>query len=391
MYLKTKLLYVFFFFSFFTFSQVRELKIQIRDLVTDEPIEDVTVTILKAGKSFLSNENGEVSLIIIKKRNIEFSHSLFKSVILNSDDLKDELNIVYLDSRVQQLEEVIITNIHPQEILKELIKNSKQKLTIPANLKIYLREFYKRNNQFVFYNDGLINFQVFGDAKKIETDILVEQNRRVGFLDKDLSDEVLGYNLNNIIENYYQFKYLDEILSSKAKKQYDFQVKTYPQNENYLVIKANPINEADGLLSNFSVLYDATNKIIIEVSAYLSKTRVLLLEENESNKIHKLEFKNTFHFEDNDYYLTSSKEVIGFYKKYKKEKRKIEVKNNIVVTNFDRKMFEYSKENVFKDKSLINKKSTIFTEYWEFDSGLTPTSEEQKIIESLAEAKDSID
>ena len=32
--------------------------------------------------------------------------------------------------------------------------------------------------------------------------------------------DVLGYNLNNIMENYYQFKYLSEVLSKKALKEY---------------------------------------------------------------------------------------------------------------------------------------------------------------------------
>ena len=114
----------------------------------------------------------------------------------------------------------------------------------------------------------------------------------------------------------------------------------------------------------------------MEVSAMITNKRLKLLEEEENSKIHKLEFKNVFKFEDGFYHLANSKEVIGFYKKYKGEKRKIEVKNNMVVTNFDKKMFEYDKKNIFTDKSLINRKTTVFSEYWVFDSGLIPTVKE---------------
>ena len=55
----------------------------------------------------------------------------------------------------------------------------------------------------------------------------------------------------------------------------------------------------------------------------------------------------------------------------------------MVVTNFDTKLFGYSKENIFTDKSLINRRSTVFTSYWEFESGLVPTVEEKKIITLL--------
>lgn len=272
-----------------------------------------------------------------------------------------------------------------------MVYRSRERITIPANLKVYLREFYKRNDTYVFFNDGLLNFQIYGDYKKISTDILIEQNRAVGLLDEDIDDGVLGYNLNNIIENYYQFKYLDELLTKKALKQYDFQVKTYPQNENFLIIRALPMDEAKGVLSDFYIVYDTKQKIIMEVSAAIKNKRLQKIQEEENSKIHKLEFKNVFKNESGFYHLANSKEVIGFYKKYKGEKRKIEVKNNMVVTNFDKQMFQYDKENIFTDKSLINKKSSVFTEYWEFDSGLKPTDREKEIIQSLSVVNDSIE
>lgn len=389
--MKKKLLFILLFVFSMSFAQNISIKVIVKDFETDTPIDEVTVTALKTKQGFLTNTDGEVQINLTKHSILEFTHSTYNSFSVKSETLTKKINVVYLDSKTQLLEEVVLTKDHPQDILKSLVETSKDKITIPANLKVYLREFYKRNDKFVFFNDGLVNFQIFGNSRKIETDILVEQNRAIGLLDGDIDDGVLGYNLNNIIENYYQFAYIDEILSKRARKDYDFQVKTYPLNEDYLVIRALPYDSANGVLSDFYVVYDIKKRIIMEVSAMITNKRLKLLEEEENSKIHKLEFKNVFKFEDGFYHLANSKEVIGFYKKYKGEKRKIEVKNNMVVTNFDKKMFEYDKKNIFTDKSLINRKTTVFTEYWEFDSGLIPTVKEKEIIQSLVALKDSIE
>ncbi|GAQ49499.1 hypothetical protein FPK15_contig00042-0001 [Flavobacterium psychrophilum] len=56
----------------------------------------------------------------------------------------------------------------------------------------------------------------------------------------------------------------------------------------------------------------------------------------------------------------------------------------MIITNFDKKMFKYNDENVFKEQSLINKKTSFFTDYWDFESGFLPTKEEKDIIERLS-------
>lgn len=90
------------------------------------------------------------------------------------------------------------------------------------------------------------------------------------------------------------------------------------------------------------------------------------------------------------YYLANSKEVIGFEKHYKKKVRRIEVKNHMVITYFDKQPFEYNDKNIFKGKSLINKKTSFFTNYWDVESGFVSTVEEKAVIESLGKAKEDI-
>ena len=387
-----KLAFLLWFFTTFVFSQNLEFTIIVKDFDTDLPIEEVTITALKTRQGFLTNNEGKAIISLTRSSDLELVHSSYKTLVVKFSTLNKKENVVYMEPNTQQLEEYIITKDHPQEILKRLIENSRNKMTIPVNLKVYLHEFYKRDNQIIFFNDGLINFQILGNSKSIKTDILVEQNRAIGVLDGDIDPNILGYDLNNIIENYYQFKYLDEVLDSKAKKIYDFSVKTYPSNEDYLVIKIVPLSESKGILSYFTVVYDSNKKLIIEVSSYVTPDRLQTYKESMfvSRKVYKLEFKNTFRQEGNYYYLANSKEVIGFEKKYKNKERRIEVKNHMVITDFNKKTFEYGEKNIFKGKSLINKKTSFFTDYWDVESGFVSTAEEKAIIERLGKGNEEI-
>ena len=387
-----KLTFLLWFFTTFVFSQNLEFTIIVKDFDTDLPIEEVTITALRTRQGFLTNKEGKAIISLTRSSDLELVHSSYKTLVVKFSTLNKKENVVYMEPNTQQLEEYIITKDHPQEILKRLIENSRNKMTIPVNLKVYLHEFYKRDNQIIFFNDGLINFQILGNSKSIKTDILVEQNRAIGVLDGDIDPNILGYDLNNIIENYYQFKYLDEVLDSKAKKIYDFSVKTYPSNEDYLVIKIVPFAESKGILSDFLVVYDSNKKVILEVSSYVTPDRLQTYKESMfvSRKVYKLEFKNTFRLEGNYYYLANSKEVIGFEKYYKKKSRRIEIKNHMVITDFNKETFEYGDKNVFKDKSLINKRTSFFTNYWDIESGFVSTAEEKAIIERLGKGNEEI-
>jgi ubiquinone biosynthesis protein COQ9 len=368
-----------------------DFTIIVKDFETDLPIDEVTITAIKTKQGFLTNAEGKAILHLTKQSDLEFVHSSYRTYIVKFSTLNKKENVVYLEPVTQQLEEVILTREHPQEILKQLVEKSKSQLTIPINLKIYLREFYKKNDKMVYFNDGLLNFQVLGNVKNVKSDILVEQNRAVGLLDADIDANLLGYDLNNIIENYYQFNYLDEVLTNRAKKNYDFQVKTYLPNDAYLRIRIVPLDEVKGILSEFNVVYDTEKRLIMEITSVVTPSRLDELKAAFlfSSKVFKLEFRNVFRMEDGIYYLANSKEVIGFEKKFKKQNRRVEVRNHMVVTNFDKKLFQYDSHNIFKDKSLINKKTMVFSNYWDNDSGLLATAEEKAVIDYLSKTDDS--
>lgn len=373
-------------YSIVVSSQNEEKTIVVKDIDTEKPIEDATIFISKTKQTLLSNAEGTASFILNGISNIQITHSSYTTIKLRSNILKDKINVVYLKNNITGLDEIIITKQHPQKILKSIVDNSIKKLTIPARLKVYSREFFKLNGTNSYYNDGLLNFQLFGTAKNFKSDVLVEQNRSYGLVYEDISNDLLGYNLNNIMQNYYNFKYLNPILEPKAKKEYDFLIKSYSKNDDYYLMTVTPIDNAKQMLDDFTILYDRKKKLIIEASSYVSPMTVAKLKEKTavgSKNIYKSLFKTIYRQDNFNYYLVSSKEEIGFERIDKKNiKTDIEVKNYFITTNFSTHKFTYKDSEVFKEKTLYNIKNSILTNYWDV-SGLTPTEEEEAIISSL--------
>ncbi len=367
-------------------SQNEEKTMVLKDIDTDLPIEDATVFITKTKQTLLSNAEGAVTFTLNGVSNIEVTHSSYNAIKLRSNILKEKKNVFYLKSNITDLDEIIVTKQHPQKILKDLVESSIKKLNVPARLKVYTREFFKINGTDSYYNDGLINFQLLGNPKNSKTDILVEQNRSYGLVEEDFTNDVLGYNLNDLMQNYYNFKYLDPILETNAKKEYEFLIKSYSKNDDYNIISVTPVADTKELRDDFTILYDRKKKLIVEVSSFVSPAIINNIKDKTSvgsKNIYKSLFKTIYRQDGSNYYLVSSKEEIGFERIDKKNmKTDIEVKNYMVTTNFSTHNFTYKDSEVFKEKTLYNKKNSIITSYWDI-SGLLATKEEEAIISSL--------
>lgn len=383
--MKVKFLFFLLFISLSVWSQNTEKTITLLNSETNLPIEDATVYIVKTKQTFLSNSDGVVTFIINGNTNIQITHSSFASVTVRATTLKELNTVVYLKSTVNDLDEIIITKKHPQKILKEIVENSIHKLSVPARLKVYSREFFKLNGKYTYYNDGLMNFQLRGNSSNFKTDILVEQNRSFGLISDAIGADALGYNLNDIMQNYYNFKYLNPVMSSSAKKEYDFIIKGYKANDEYNVMLISPLENVDELRDDLRIVYDHKRKIIIEISAFVSPTTIARIKDKTtvgSKNIYKSIFKNIYKYENSNYYLVSSKEEIGFERIDKDKKTDIEVRNYFIVTNFNSRNFTYKDSDVFKDKTLYNKSNVILSDYWNI-SGLTATEDEKEIILNL--------
>ena len=133
-----KIAFLLWFFTTFVFSQNLDFTIIVKDFDTDMPVEEVTITALKTRQGFLTNKEGKAIISLTRSSDLEFIHSSYKTLVVKFATLDKKENVVYLEPNTQQLDEYIITKDHPQEILKRIIENSKEKITIPISLKVYL-------------------------------------------------------------------------------------------------------------------------------------------------------------------------------------------------------------------------------------------------------------
>jgi hypothetical protein len=373
------------FFSVNIFSQ-ETFVLTFFDIDTKLPIENAVVLVNRTKENHLSNEEGKVSFSLSGVSTIEVSHISYKKLTFRSSNFDKKSIAFYLEPQVKNIQEIIITQRHPQLILKDIVENSRKRISIPANLKVYTREFDKIDDKYIYFNDGLLNFQLYYDKNKtLKTDILIEQTRSVGLIDP-LDKEVLGYDLVHLMSSYSEFNYLDFIVSKVGISFFDYTLKTHPNNDQLLVMVVEPKDYKGGLLYNYEITYHQKDKIILEIDIFHSEKRLNLLKvvkDQRGRILVENKIKNKYFYKNNDYYLLQSIELIKFKNFKNKKEQIIDVRNVMHVLNFTNKLFIYDEKYLLKQKSLINNKSHLHTPFWEDKSGTLLTQEEEEIIKMI--------
>lgn len=368
------------------FAQKVEYSIVVKDIETQLPIENAIVFIMKTKQTLISNQDGKVTFELNGASSLQVSETNYEKVTLRWGPLKPDLFVVYLKNNNNKLAEIVVSKEKPEKNLQKIVSNSRQKLANAYRLKVYVREFFMLDNKYSYYNDGLVNFQFEGNQKNSTTTLLVEQNRSYGLLETDVSADLMGYNLNNIMENYANLKYFDPLLDSKTKKEYEFTTTGHPNNKDYYVTSVTPLDKSKKALDTFEIIYDPVKKLIVEFSILIAPGNLAQIEEQTkvgSKNITKSQVKVTYRIDGEDYYLLSANEEIAYDLILKDQaKKNIQVRNNFITTNFNRQNFTYKESDVFKEKTLFNKKNKILTKYWDL-SGFTATDEEKGIINGL--------
>ena len=376
-------------FSVLSFSQAKEVVLVFKDKTSGALIENVVVAILRTDENFQSNKEGVVKFNLNKPSRINIKHTEYKELSISSVTIKELETVIFLENISQDIEDIVITNRQSFNILKTLINKSMKQLTVPINLKIYSREFFKYNNEYTSYSDGLVNFCLKEKPDKFAADILVEQNRTYNLINNEkIIKKTLSYNMYDIIQNYYDFKYIANLAESKAKKKFDFEIKTVKGKVDFYQMLIVPKPEIEEFLPTVTVIYDYRKNIILELEYFVEPSRFEYSDVSNlkvvKGKVFNSIFKALYILDGDDYFLASTKEEIGLMVKDKKDvENKVEIANYLITTQHSRKFVPYEKEDVFKEKSLINKKNAIITEYWETNSGLLLTSEEKKIVDNL--------
>lgn len=366
-------------------GQSKEYSIIVKDVDTQLPIDDATVVVLKTKQILLSNQDGKVTFMLTGGSNFQVSEANHEPLIVRWATLKEKEFVIYLKNKKNKLDEIVLSKDPPDKILHKIVSNSLKRLAVSCRLKVYVREFFMLDNKYSYYNDGLVNFQFSVNKKEPITTLLVEQNRSYGLIDADVSADLKGYNLNDIMENYYSLNYLDPILDSKSKKVYDFIVKGHPSNKDYYIMYIKPIKLSNKAMDSFEIVYDPEKKLIIEFMIITTPETAAKIEDKTNvgaKNITRSLVKVNYRVDGLDYYLLSSNEEIAYNLVLKDKVKNIQVRNSFVTTNFNKQKFTYNESDVFKEKTLFNKKNKILTNYWDI-SGFRATDEEKILIATL--------
>ncbi|MDN3673949.1 hypothetical protein QWY99_12890 [Flavobacterium branchiarum] len=376
---------LFMLFSMSVLAQSKEYSIVVKDAYTQLPIDDATVVVLKTKQILLSNQDGKVTFMLTGSSSFQVLEANYEPLIVRWASLKDDEFVIYLKNKKNKLDEVVVSKDSPDKILHKIVSNSLKKLAVSCRLKVYVREFFILDNKYSYYNDGLVNFQFEINQKEPTTTLLVEQNRSYGLIDSDVSKDLKGYNLNNIMENYYSLNYLDPILDSKSKKVYDFIIKGHPTNKDYYVMFIKPIKLSDKVMDSFEIVYDPEKKLIIEFMIVTTPETAIKIEDKTSvgaKNVTRSLVKVNYRVDGSDYYLLSSNEEIAYDLVLKDKIKNIQVRNSFITTNFNKQKFTHRESDVFKEKTLFNKKNKILTNYWD-TSGFRATDQEKILIATL--------
>ncbi len=314
--MKNIFIYILLSFCNLLLAQEKEYTVIVRDIETYLPIENVTLTVSKTKQTYYSNAEGKVKFAVNGSSSLEVSEVMYEPEIIRWADLVKNEFIIYLKSKNNKLDEIVLSNEAPHKTLKKIITNSISKFTIPSRLKVYVREFFKLNGKYACYNDGLVNFQFSTENKKIKTTLLVEQNRSYGLVASDITNDLLGYNLNDIMEKYTSFSYLEPLLDPNTIKKYDYLVKILNSNSKYHILSATPKEEAKGVLDEFDIIYDVEKKIITQYTVRASVKRLADIKEKSlfsAKNYTKSTVTIGFRLSESNYYLIRANEMVAFY------------------------------------------------------------------------------
>jgi len=382
-------LIVFILLSNLIFAQEKKFTGKIKDAETKQPIEFVNIFFDKNNNinstGAISNEMGEFSLSISDPK-VTFSHINYESLVIT---LNENLNEILLKPKIYILDEIIVSRTSPRDYLKNIIKNSINKIDKNTLLKSYCREIVKINNDFTKFSDALVDYYVKkgnGKSNIILTEHRALQRQQIDSTESFKFDDLnSAFNIQDYVKNAYNFEILEKIVNDKN---YEFvrKIKKEANGNEYEYVEIIPNAESDKMLNRGYVIIDQKTKSILEFKIYTAESHLknsklinlLIAKAKLTYSLNWSKFKNI----NDNYILTYNKTQKGVYIKMGKK-----VADNFYFSS-DLFVYEY-KNNVEIPKKGYEKK-TIFEagtnyreEFWKKYNSFPLTANEEKFINSI--------
>ena len=147
----------------------------------NEPVAYAHVGIIGTSIGTSTNIEGKFVLNIPSEfvnDTLFISHLSFKTYYFGHFHIKNDSLPIFLEEHFFNLNEVVVLEkgITPFEVLKEAIDSTNLKSYSPVILHTYHREFSKKNEQFNYFADALIDYYIEG-KKKSDIEVRVNESR----------------------------------------------------------------------------------------------------------------------------------------------------------------------------------------------------------------------
>lgn len=386
-------------FTSFAYSQNITIKGVVKDLTNLLPISGVNLGTLKTNYSTISNNDGAFEFVLPQVADtLKVSAMGYKDFKIALADVKD--NEFYLEPKINDLEEVIIIKEGIQDLLERLIETSKHKFTTPILMYSYFREFVKVNARYTKFSDGELNYLLSHKSKKLVSDLNVKQVRayKIPKSEDDETESVFeninsAFNIDELPATIDNFRFLERtLLKNKDFKKYEFILKSKKgsQGNEMMTLYFNPIDSVEEHLYKGFVSYDPNSNLIYTVSfqkdaskgQYANDINLLLFRFTVLDQIIKVNYKMS-----NDSYVMSDLSITFKFNVKKKNKYddNIELKSDMVVTNFTKNTSGFDSKKIYKGKSLYEYGTKFTTPFWKKNNAILLTDKEEKIIRDIEE------
>jgi hypothetical protein len=364
----------------------------LKDVNTQEPVEAATISADGSNSMTISNVEGHFRIILPEgSKSITISHLSYKTYTTQVNPQGKDLE-VFLEPSGIELEEVVVANKPVNEILGDIVDNSKKHLEKALLLNTYFREFVKVNNSYTKFADGLLDYYV--KRKSGASDLYVKQSRSFRLKEvgtegdnKQLIDALYLFDVRDAITYSYGFKSITRLLSDKN---YDYQLKMRKDKEGRSVeiITVIPKPGITEMMLTATVVYDPVKKLILDMDIKYSEEHKKYSKERNLIifKFTLLDAarKTSFKIDGDKYILTYNKTHANFHVKMKNRlDDTFEFLSDNVVMDYKEGEFELDKSKRYKEKSLFAAGTNFTTEYWKTSNALLLTDAEEKIIKSF--------
>lgn len=380
------------FFILFCFIQSNSQEL-LKGKVLDEsnqPIESVYVYWSSNQSGVVSNLDGEFQLLLSPEvDSVAFDHYEyeFKKIAIQ-DLLKNP--VVKLEKFVVVLNESLILNKKGHEVLNDVVSASKVKLDKSLLVNTFSREFISINNEFTQYSDGLLDYYI--KRKSGKSDVYVLESRNFNLKQNEEKTGALSvsspFDIGDAISSAFKFEHIEEIL--KNSEHYTFQISEFQDSEENLLrrIEISPKENAQELLSEGWVVYDVNSNLILdyflkaapETIPYSKLYNFLIAKA----KINDFNLRFNFRLENGDYRLVFRR---IYFDTYVKSGRKIDdnyqFTSDFVVIGYTENAEPPAGLRKYRMRNLFERGTDYKTEYWKNINAITPTENEQSLIDSL--------